>query len=279
MPAGVMSGRVPAGNPGGAGWLQSHCLTHAQYNRALNFPSAKSKGSWLTASLELSCHCGWVTLVNLHTNLHQEQCAGNSVSYMSRVLAPSNAFSSLCIQSSNCDKIFHLCEIFHLCVLFQILTELRNTSLFIPCFEASWFIFFLDSKWLRWSTRCLANFQNEWSLPQENHIKLKTVREWDWLIIRVDVVRTNFLSKEIKTKITLIDLHICIPQRDPVPDCSDMRWTLCLVPSWTDLINPELYVKMEAMAFFPMNYITLKVWNGKVVTWLILPFSFPFIVL
>lgn len=134
MPAGVTSSRIPAGNPGGAGWLQSCFLTHAEYNRALNFPSAKSKGSWLTASLELSCHCGWVTLLNRHTNLHQEQCAGNSVSYMSQVLAPSNVFSSLWIQSSNCDKIFHICEIFHLCVLFQILTV---TSLFIPCFETS----------------------------------------------------------------------------------------------------------------------------------------------
>lgn len=44
-------------------------------------------------------------------NIHQEQSAAKSVSYVSQVLVLSKVFSSLWIQSSSSDKIFHLCEV------------------------------------------------------------------------------------------------------------------------------------------------------------------------
>lgn len=122
---------------------------------------------------------------------HWEQCTGNLISYQfsyfPRYTAP-HGFTPPAVA-----KILHCCEMF--LVPNSWWTQYSVFIFFLP-FEDCWWMFSLDSKWLRWSTRCLGNFQNEWSQPQENHIKLKTVREGDWLIIWVDLVRTNFLWKE-----------------------------------------------------------------------------------
>lgn len=158
-----------------------------EYTEHWIFPSSSS-------SLELLCHHGRVTILIKHPDIQQEQCSEKTISYVSQVLALPRVHSSPWIQSS-VTKILHLCEMFFSC--FKLLLNLETTSSFFPCFEKCSWMFSLDSKWLRWSTRCLGNFQNEWSLPQENHIKLKTVREQDWLIIWVDLVWTNFLWKEM----------------------------------------------------------------------------------
>lgn len=140
------------------------------------------------------CCCGWVTLLIKHTDIHWEQCTGNLVSYETQILT--FAISTQLLMDSVLRQWQKFCILVK-CFLFQTLGELTTVSSFFLPFEDCWWMFSLDSKWLRWSTRCLGNFQNEWSQPQENHIKLKTVREGDWLIIWVDLVRTNFLWKEM----------------------------------------------------------------------------------
>lgn len=132
-----MGSRLPAGNPGGAGQLRSQCLTPSEYNRALNFPSVKCKGSWLTPSLELLEGDSGVTPLNQHTAFPWEQCARNCLWY-------ETDFSSLKGIQLPMDSDLQQWQIFFIFVKLLCLDPnscwAQNHIIILPCFEDCWWM-------------------------------------------------------------------------------------------------------------------------------------------